>query len=77
MTTSPTDPLRADAPDPGDVAAVRASGGPPAMPRIGPWPGALLLAPTALIAALGPWLLPETFPIAAEFGRGRLNWPTS
>ena len=42
-----------------------------------------LVAATALgcavvgIAALGPWLLPETFPIAAEFGRGRLNWPTS
>ena len=191
MTTFPTDPPRADAPDPGDVAAVRASGGRPATPRIGPWPGVLLLAPAALIAALafwsggffpdltavaamaallallvrvvlapgafarptlaagvalaafagfaawtlassiwsdaparalleydrtllygallaifvslgrtegraralvaatalgcavvgiaalGPWLLPETFPIAAEFGRGRLNWPTS
>ena len=43
----------------------------------------VLVAATALgcavvgIAALGPWLLPETFPIAAEFGRGRLNWPTS
>ena len=29
------------------------------------------------IAALGPWLLPDTFPIDAAFGRGRLNWPTS
>jgi hypothetical protein len=28
------------------------------------------------VASLGPWLLPETFPVAASVLRGRLNWPT-
>jgi O-antigen ligase len=29
------------------------------------------------VLALCPWLLPDDFPVAAAFRRGRLNWPTS